>query len=388
MVNSMNFENTMGIYIHIPFCVKKCNYCDFISFTKNTDSHNEYIDKLILEINSQTIEKKVTSIFFGGGTPSILKEGSISKVMTALRKKFIIDDNCEITIECNPGTLTKNKLKEYKECGINRLSIGLQSTDDKDLKLLGRIHTYDNFLDSFFSAREFGFNNINIDIISSIPGQTLSSYKEGLSKILQLSPEHISAYSLIIEENTMFYQLLKNNSFNGIDYPRLPSEEEERDIYYYTQECLKDNNYSRYEISNYSVPGKESIHNTGYWQLKNYLGLGLNSSSFIDGARYKNTDSLEKYIKNSYDHNLIQEDFSILTTEDLMSEFIFLGLRMTKGIDQLQFKEFFSIDINNIFKTELDKMISEKLISKDDNYIKLTSKGVDVSNYVLSNFIL
>ena len=278
--------NGLEIYIHIPFCVKKCDYCDFLSAPADLETKEKYVEALINEIKlnkNKMSEYVVDTVFIGGGTPSLLEENQISKIMSVLRDNCNMSENPEITIECNPGTITESKLWEYKKSGINRISFGLQSANDKELKSIGRIHNYAGFLESYNLARKCGFDNINVDLMSALPGQTLKSYEETLNKVVRLEPEHISAYSLIVEENTLMYDRVKKAQIKGINI--LPDEESERKMYYLTNNILRSNGYRKYEISNYSKPGKECKHNIGYWQRKEYLGFGIGAASLYKENR-------------------------------------------------------------------------------------------------------
>lgn len=384
-------DNTMGIYIHIPFCIKKCNYCDFLSFPVIEEIKPHYVNRLVNEIEQKgalygrTSENPYTAatVFFGGGTPSIMESGFIHSIMKSLNNTFQLTPDCEITMECNPGTLNLLKLSDYKYMGINRLSIGLQSANDIELKSLGRIHNYTSFVESFRDARSTGFDNINIDIMSALPGQTLSSYTDTLKKVLSLEPEHISAYSLIIEEGTPFFNIY-NNYCSQCSYPPLPDEDTEREMYYETREILLEKSYKRYEISNYALEGKECKHNLSYWKRNNYLGFGIGAASFIDNVRYKNIGDLDSYIKcpqPQYDEVLP------LTDHDSMSEFMFLGLRMMNGIKKEDFKKEFNVDMSSIFGKEIAQLVKDGLMVENNHTIMLTNKGIDLSNYVFSHFI-
>ena len=287
----------LELYLHIPFCVKKCNYCDFLSAPAEEKTRAAYVDTLIREIEGfeEPEDYEVVTVFFGGGTPSILPGEAILRLMEALRKKFHFREEAEITLEANPGTVDEKKLSFYKKAGINRLSFGLQSTDAEELKKLGRIHTWEKFLESFELARKAGFSNINVDLMSALPGQTVESWEKTLKQVIALNPEHVSAYSLIIEEGTPFYQLYEKDAEKrdaGEEPELLPSEEEERAMYELTGSVLKENGYLHYEISNYAKPGRECRHNLGYWQRKDYLGFGLGASTLLNPVRYKNTEDL------------------------------------------------------------------------------------------------
>jgi len=387
--DKMNSLKTLGIYIHIPFCVKKCNYCDFVSFTCNNNDFSTYTLALINEIKyygkiygKYGINRVISTIYMGGGTPSILPPKLLEDIIIALKNNFNIIDDYEFTIECNPGTLSKEKLLLYKKIGINRLSIGLQSTKASELETLGRIHSYEDFLVSYNLARSLNFKNISIDLMSSLPNQNLDSYKDSLQKIIALKPEHISSYSLIIEEGTPFYEKYNENE------ELLNDEETERKMYYLTKELLEIEGYERYEISNYAKKGMLSRHNSLYWTMDDYLGFGLNSSSFINNERYKNTSLLSEYINCSKEPENQIKDRNLLSADDFISEFIFLGLRMTRGISKNKFKLLTKKDIMNVFENEINKLINEKLLILDGDFIRLSDKGIDLSNYVFSHFIL
>ncbi len=384
MSNDNKVLENRGVYIHVPFCVKKCAYCDFLSFPANQTVYKQYVEALIREI--QFFDRKmdtISSIFIGGGTPSVLEETLIFNIMEALYHQFLIRKDAEITIECNPGTIDKNKVRVYKEANINRISFGLQSASDE---LLARIHTYNDFLSSYNCAREAGFCNINIDMMSALPGQTLDMYIQDIQKIIKLKPEHISAYSLILEENTPLYK-------NIAAYPSLPDEETERLMYYDTKKILLENQYNRYEISNYAKEGYACRHNKLYWERGDYIGFGLGAASLIEGVRYKNTENMEEYIKKAGKESVVcsQEQ---LTKKDCMSEFMFLGLRESRGICANDFKTQFGVSIHEIFGRVLQKHIDQKLMvsySVDGGsqiWYALTDYGVDVSNYVFSEYLL
>ncbi len=383
----MNKQQDRGVYIHVPFCVKKCVYCDFLSFPANQTIYRDYVAALIREI--QSFDKKIdniSSIFIGGGTPSVLEGTFIFNIMEALYNKFLIRDDAEITIECNPGTINKNKVSIYKEAKVNRISFGLQSASDELLARIGRIHTYKDFLLSYEYAREAGFCNINIDMMSALPGQTLAMYIQDIQKIVKLSPEHISAYSLILEENTPLYEHIAA-------YPSLPDEEIERFMYYDTKKILLENQYHQYEISNYAKGGYECRHNKLYWERGDYIGFGLGAASLIKGVRYKNTENIETYIKKAGKESIVCEQ-EILTKKDCMSEFMFLGLRESKGVCANDFKAQFGVSIYEIFGNVLQKHIDQKLIYSyfldggKQIWYALTDYGVDVSNYVFSEYLL
>lgn len=383
-------KKDLELYIHIPFCVKKCAYCDFLSGSQDEETIEKYIESLLDEIRAHGSKKdfvsnyEVTSIFIGGGTPTTLNVSQTQRIFDTLKATFQISQDAEITIEANPGTVTREKLETYRTCGINRISFGLQSTNNEELKLLGRIHTYEEFLESFSLARECGFDNINLDLISAIPKQTLASWEETLQNVIKLNPEHISAYSLIVEDGTPFAKVYGEGCPGEKD---LPNEEEERKIYYRTEELLKTAGYHRYEISNYAKEGKECRHNLGYWERKEYLGIGLGSASLINNTRYKNTDDLTYYMEHAGELTVIREDIQVLSTKEQMEEFMFLGLRKVEGISETEFKDCFDIEVDKYYGDQLDKLEREKLLERKDECIRLTSRGIDISNYVLSEFI-
>jgi oxygen-independent coproporphyrinogen-3 oxidase len=384
-------RQALGIYIHIPFCEKKCDYCDFLSAPSNKETKQEYVDALIREIKSYhelADDYIVKTIFIGGGTPSSIHEQYIVKILEVVRETFHLesDENgIEITIETNPGTLTKEKLRAYRLAGINRLSIGLQSADNKELKLLGRIHTYEEFVENYYLAREIGFTNINIDLMSALPNQTEEDFMNTLYKVIDLGPEHISAYSLIIEEGTVFYNKYGEESKASKE---LPDEDTERNIYIQTNNILQKYGYERYEISNYAKLGYESKHNSSYWKRIDYLGLGLGASSLIHHIRYHNETDLNEYIKESKESVSLKREEQELTIKEQMEEFMFLGLRMCEGIKKSEFQLSFSHDIEEIYGDVLREFLDQKLIQVSGDRISLTQKGLDISNYVFSKFLL
>ena len=373
----------LGLYIHIPFCVKKCNYCDFLSAPANKQVQIAYMETLQKEIEEKATEYKeycVDTIFVGGGTPSSVPYETIVSLMETVKEHFVLLEDCEVTMECNPGTVTKEALLAYTAAGINRLSIGLQTTDDRLLKELGRIHTYEQFLETYEWAREAGFSNINVDIMSGLPNQTLEQYEETLCKILELSVEHISSYSLIVEEGTPFYKLYEEDKLS------LPSEETERQMYYRTGEILKEAGFNRYEISNYAKEGYECRHNVRYWVRENYLGLGLGASSMVENTRFKNTEWLDEYLlENKY---MEKTEVQNLTPNECMEEFMFLGLRMTKGISKKAFLETFGVAVETVYREVLERLKEQKLIAEEGDLIFLTEYGLDVSNRVWVEFLL
>lgn len=380
-------KQELELYIHIPFCIRKCAYCDFLSGPATEETIEKYVSKLIEEIKAHrkfNYNAKVTTIFFGGGTPSILIGSQMQRIMKALRDTFRIEENAEISMEANPGTVTRENLLAYKNAGINRISFGLQTTNNEELKLLGRIHTYEEFLESYQLARECGFENINVDLISAIPKQTVESWEEGLKKIIKLNPEHISAYSLIIEEGTPFFEKYGEDS-EGEDL--LPNEEDERKIYHRTEELLLEAGYHRYEISNYAKEGKECKHNLGYWERKNYLGIGLGASSLINNVRFKNTDSMEHYMLYASELEKIQEDVEKLSVTEQMEEFIFLGMRKMQGISGENFQQEFEKTLQECYGENIEKMKKQGLVEEREGFLRLTKQGIDISNYVFSEIL-
>jgi len=376
----------MEIYVHIPFCVRKCLYCDFLSLPASDTSKAEYVKKLCDEIKEGNHkDEKVTSIYIGGGTPSILDYRLIEKIMESIRETYNLSEDCEISMECNPGTLEYEKLYAYKRCGINRLSIGLQSSHNNELKELGRIHTYDDFLTNYNLAREVGFTNINVDLMSGLINQSFEKFVDTLNKVANLNPEHISVYSLIIEEGTPLYDYVKKMSEEGIDIR--PSEDVDREIYRATKQILSSFGYERYEISNYAKPGYECKHNVGYWTGESYIGFGLGAASYFnygDGAiRYNNTNSLKEYLDNIDNKTNIER----LNKDDMMSEYMILGLRMCKGISKYDFNKLFNQTVENKYGEIIRKYSANEFISDYEDRIFLTEKGIDVSNYILCDFM-
>lgn len=380
-------KKELELYIHIPFCIKKCAYCDFLSEPGSEETIQSYVDALKKEIMSHqgTAQNyRVETVFFGGGTPSVLRGEQMREIFAALRETFDIAEDAEISMEANPGTVTAEKLQIYRSVGINRISFGLQSAKDEELKLLGRIHTYDEFLESYMLARQCGFDNINVDLISAIPGQSLESWEETLQKIIELQPEHISAYSLIIEEGTPFAEVY------GEGCPReneLPGEAEERVIYRRTRELLAGAGYHRYEISNYAKDGKECKHNLGYWERKDYLGMGLGASSLLENTRFHNTQCMDIYLACSGKPEQIRCDVEILSETEQMEEFIFLGLRKMQGISVKEYKEYFGKTLQQCYGKNVRRMENEGMLAMDGEYLKLTEKGIDVSNYVFAEIL-
>lgn len=386
----------LAIYVHIPFCVRKCNYCDFLSQPADAKTKKDYIDALLLEIESyQNLSKEyqVHSIFIGGGTPSSVDAEFIARIIKRLEEVFGFHakDNpeIEITIEINPGTVTKEKLQTYYKAGINRISFGLQSANNEELHLLGRIHTFEQFVENFQMARSVGFMNINIDLMSALPGQTMESYQQTLKKVMALNPEHISAYSLIIEEGTPFYKLYGDKSIREPE-KKLPSEEDERFMYEKTKEWLHQHGFERYEISNYAKAGYECKHNCTYWRRGDYLGIGSGAASLLGHERFSNERNLERYIAlaNEKNHDVIHAQREQLTVQDEMEEFMFLGLRMMKGVSKASFSSYFQKSFDDVYQNITAKLVEEGLLIEKDGWISLTDRGIDISNYVMSEFLM
>ncbi len=378
------------LYIHIPFCKKKCAYCDFLSAPADYPERLAYVKRLKEEMAfyREACEGfEADTVFIGGGTPTVLEGRHMAELMDALRDCFRISPRAEITAECNPGTLDGNKAAELYGAGINRISLGLQSASNLELAMLGRIHTFEEFLESFGEARKAGFRNINVDLMSALPGQTVKSWEQTLKKVTALHPEHISAYSLMIEEGTPFYTIYHEDELlreQGEKPGLLPSEEEERAMYELTEAFLADRGYRRYEISNYAKPGFACRHNTGYWTRKNYLGLGLGASSLMENVRFSNTSEMKVYMEQPFSHTDIQK----LDRNASMEEFMFLGLRLTEGISRADFQKEFGTSIDLVYGSVLRRLKSEGLIGASGGRIFLTRYGIDVSNYVLAQFLL
>ena len=401
----MQNKEELSLYIHIPFCVRKCGYCDFLSAPADEKARDRYVQALLMEIEryqgTETADRKIKTLYIGGGTPSILSVDQLDRIIQKIKHTFNFCGDIEASMEMNPGTASKEKCRALYQMGINRLSIGLQSTNDKELKTLGRIHSYEDFLNTYTWCREAGFQNINVDLMAALPYQTVESYTTGLRKIIRLAPEHISAYSLILEEGTPFYQ-----KYNSGCYP-LPDEEQERLMYRETEQILALAGYERYEISNYAKRGYVCRHNLVYWQGGDYLGLGLGSSSYMDGVRFHNTTDLNTYVNQG----AYVEDREELSMQAKMEEFMFLGLRVMAGVSGTEFEKRFGKTMEDVYGDVLRKHEEEGLLRierkearKEDRKeasaaepakgktnierVMLTTKGVDVSNYVFADFLL
>jgi oxygen-independent coproporphyrinogen-3 oxidase len=374
-------KKEISLYIHIPFCMKKCLYCDFTSYSKKEDLMIEYVKALSKEIVNKTKNKIIRTIFIGGGTPTYLSLEAL-KILKDTVKIIDKKENIEFTVEGNPGTFTEKKLKMLKSMGVNRLSIGLQSSKDRLLKTLGRIHSFEEFVQSFKMARKEGFNNINVDLMFGLPNQSLDDWKDTLMKVVKLSPEHLSCYSLIIEEGTTFHNLYKNSLLE------LPKEEEERKMYEYCINFLKEKGYLQYEISNFANPNKECRHNLVYWNLEDYIGCGVGAHSYVNNQRYENTDSIEEYIKQINLNNIIKINLHNNSQKENMEEFMFMGLRKTKGISINDFEERFGENIINIYGEVINKYKKINLLIEKEKRIFLSKEAVSISNTILSDFLL
>ncbi|MEW9923836.1 radical SAM family heme chaperone HemW [Clostridium butyricum] len=371
----------MSLYIHIPFCKQKCLYCDFPSYAGKESLINEYIRALNEEILRKCSKYKIASIFVGGGTPSYLNEINLESLLKTINLLDFKDD-FEFTIECNPGTLNEEKLALMKNYNVNRISMGLQTTNDNILKEIGRIHSFEEFKKNYNQARKAGFENINVDLMFGLPNQSMKDWKVSLEDVMSLEPDHISAYSLIIEEGTCFYNLYNNDKLN------IPNEEEERSMYLFTKGFLKDYGYNQYEISNYAKANKECFHNKVYWKCNEYLGLGVSASSFVDEKRFKNIDDIKIYIEKINNNEDVTEEIHVNNINDDMEEFMFMGLRMIEGINLKIFKKKFGKDVFDIYDEVIKNNIKKGLLVVDSEKLYLSEKGIELSNYVMSDFIL
>ena len=374
----------VGIYIHIPFCKSKCYYCDFISFSGKEKYIEDYVNALIEEIKHKSINNyHVNTIFIGGGTPSIIDAKYIKEIIETIKEYYDYSSEMEVTIEVNPGTVTKEKLETYYKCEINRLSVGLQSANDNILKEIGRIHTFEEYKNTIEIAKKVGFKNINSDIIIGLPNQTIYDIENTIDEMIKLELKHISVYSLILEENTKLFELVNNDKI------KLPDDELERYMYWYAKRRLEDEGYKHYEISNFAKPGYESKHNLDCWNQKEYIGFGINAASYEDDTRYKNIISLNNYIKNienkDFDKNKIIEEKQ--SKKDKANEYVILGLRKIDGIDSIEFENKFKINFDSLYRNKINKLISMGLIYLHENKVKLTDKGIDLANIVWEEFI-
>jgi oxygen-independent coproporphyrinogen-3 oxidase len=367
----------IGLYIHIPFCKAKCLYCDFPSYSGIEQLMPKYIEALCEEIKSVS-DKQIDTIFIGGGTPTYLSVEAIKSIGEAINN-LNLDKNLEFTVEGNPGTFSEEKLSALKEIGVNRLSIGLQAVQEQLLKTMGRIHDYSDFLEGYLMAKRCGFNNINVDIMFGLPGQSTCMWEETLKKIVDLKPKHISCYSLILEEGTYFYENYKEED--------LPSEEEEREMYNAAKTILKDAGFKQYEISNFAIEGYECRHNLIYWELKNYIGLGASAHSYYNGIRYRNNEDVKKYISDMLNIKSSIAESHVNSLEDDIEEFMFLGLRKIDGVSILQFNSKFNKDITSIYGAQIKKHTENGLLILEGDRLKLSERGIELSNFVMSDFI-
>ena len=390
----MTEDKQLELYIHIPFCIRKCNYCDFLSFACDDSKKEAYVRALIEQINRESLDVsrdcKVISIYFGGGTPSVLKGEWLVDIIQEIKSDFSLSDDCEITIEVNPGTVDMDKLHKLYNAGFNRISIGMQSADDDELRMLGRIHDFAEFESCYANARMAGFSNINVDVILALPGQDEAGLDRTLDKVVALDPEHISAYSLIIEEGTPFYE-----KYGDIEGPVI-GEELERSLYWNCIHKLEKAGYKQYEISNCAKAGYESRHNSGYWTLTAYLGFGLGASSLITNGiflknlygenevRICNTPEFDEYLMDPCK----KAEVTTLSSDESMEEYMFLGMRMRRGICEEDFERRFGVSVENVYAKIINNLICDGLVARDAGWIKLTDKGVDYGNYVFSKFLL
>lgn len=385
----MEQKKKLELYLHIPFCEKKCDYCDFLSAPADLDTKKRYVESLENEIKLKAKALKqysVPSLFIGGGTPSVLTGEWIAQLVDTVCAVFDVEKTAEITMECNPGTLNQRKAAQYKKAGINRISLGLQSARDQELRLLGRIHTFEEFLTSYDLVRKAGFENVNVDLMSGLPYQKQEDWEYSLRKVVALHPEHISAYSLIIEEGTPYYERYFEDEKKreaGLKPLILPTEETERSMYDWTEAFLAEHGYLHYEISNYAKAGKACRHNVGYWRRENYLGLGLGSASLLENERYTNTSDLEAYLRGDY----AARGKVRLSRQEQMEEFMFLGLRMLTGVSRKEFEESFGVELEGVYGETIGRLCRQGLLCRREGRVFLTKEGISVSNYVMAEFL-
>lgn len=395
----------LSIYLHIPFCVRKCLYCDFLSAPAGKEEIERYVNLLLREIKEQSIfygDHRVISIFLGGGTPSLLAAADVERILGKIRQCYSVAADAEITIECNPGTVTADKLHHYITSGINRLSVGLQSAEDEELARIGRIHSYRDFLESYRLAREAGFGNINVDLMAALPGQSVDSYRRTLERVTALSPEHISAYSLILEEGTQLYVNQSSYTF--------PTEEEDREMYEFTGKYLEEAGYRRYEISNYAREGFACRHNQVYWRRGDYAGFGLGASSMVGNVRWKNPEKYTSYAayvkqmekredtpearteettaaRRARMEQAGAEEVQVLAVSEQMEEFMFLGLRLTEGVNVEEFQSMFGKSLEEVYGEPIASFEAQGLLERKGRTLALTPRGIDVSNVVFAAFL-
>lgn len=380
-------QKNLEIYIHVPFCVRKCGYCDFLSAPAGRDTRERYVQALMREIEgraAQCGEYEVSTVYFGGGTPSLLMPEQIARLLKALKERYLVSPAAEITMEANPGTVDQNALTQYYKAGVNRLSLGLQSSWDEELKVLGRIHTWQQFLEAYEAAGAAGFFHMNVDLMCGLPGQTTASYETTLRRVVELipGPEHISAYSLILEEGTDY---IRRHEAGELE---LPDEETERELYGLTERVLQEYGYRRYEISNYAKEGCECRHNVGYWTRESYLGFGIGASSLMENVRFQNGEDLQAYLENPLGQR--QQEHR-LTVAEQMEEYMFLGLRLTKGIEVSLFDSIFHCALEQIYGEVIRRHVAQGLLAYREGmtgrYLHLTRRGLDLANYVMADFL-
>lgn len=376
---------SIGLYIHIPFCRQKCLYCDFPSWAGKDGQMQAYVDALEKEIKVQGrryAEKRVISVFFGGGTPTALSIPMLRHLMQAVIESFSLTADAEITTEANPGTLSIEMAAALRQMGFNRLSMGVQAWQNEKLKQLGRIHTIEDFLENYRAVRQAGFDNVNVDLMFALPRQTMAQWQETVSRITALQPEHISAYSLILEEGTPFYERYEKGELEPL------SEETDREMYHWAVDYWAEHGYRQYEISNFAREGRQSRHNRIYWQAEEYLGLGLGAHSYMEGERFHNSYDLQKYIAAKGNPTLLKEDAETITEADALAEFMFLGLRLTEGISFARFRQRFGKDMEAVYGKELRELTEQGLLLQDAAGVRLSRRGIDVSNFVFEKFLL
>lgn len=390
----MKYEGLLELYIHIPFCVSKCGYCDFLSFPADDNSVRDYIIALRKELRMRAQEAKddlVVSVFIGGGTPTSISAFYITGILKDVKEYYHLAPNAEISIEANPGTLSLEKMTRYKNAGVNRVSIGLQSANAETLKRLGRIHTYEDFLTSYEYCRRAGITDINVDLMCGIPGQSVKEWADTLKKVVMLHPKHISAYSLMVEEGTPFGDLYGTDELRrqrGEDPESLPTEEEERQMVHMAQSYLESHGYHRYEISNYAQKGYECRHNVGYWKRVPYLGIGLGASSLYREVRMRNEEKIPDYIGKIDRGAFPVAESAPVSRREQIEEYMFLGLRLTEGISREDFSETFEVEVEALYGSVIKRLCAQKLLEAREGWIYLTGRGTDVSNYVLAQFLL
>ena len=381
----MKNTKTIGLYIHIPFCRQKCLYCDFPSWAGKEGQMQGYVDALTKEIENRGKEyadRKVVSVFFGGGTPTTLSIPMLEQLMQAVSANWDIAEDAEITTEANPGTLDGEMASALKRMGFNRLSMGVQAWQNRLLRDLGRIHTIETFQENLKAVREAGFTNINTDLMFALPNQTMADWQETVRNIVALNPEHISAYSLILEEGTPFFDRYEKGELK-------PAEEDlDREMYHWAVGYLAEHGYEQYEISNFAKKGRESRHNRIYWQAEEYLGMGLGSHSYMAGERFHNIYDLQEYMQADGDVSLLKEEVEVITEEDALAEFMFLGLRLTEGVSFARFRERFGREMKNIYGEQIEELEKDGLLQEDEKGIRLTARGVDISNFVFEKFLI